>query len=177
MREIIVVSGPPGAGKTSLAVPLARALGLPLLSKDVIKESLYDSLGPEPGDALAWSRRLGAAAMELLWRLAEDFPAAVLEANFRTQSVLERDRLRRLSVRPVEVFCKVPTQLAAERYASRVANGSRHAVHVLEEVHGEFLEQFQQPFGFAAVIEVDTTAPFSTDELVAKVRAEVKVGP
>jgi dephospho-CoA kinase len=45
VRQVVVVSGAPGAGKSTLAVPLARALGFPLVSKDVIKESLFDSLG------------------------------------------------------------------------------------------------------------------------------------
>ena len=50
--SIVVVSGAPGAGKSSLAEPLAIALGFPLLSKDQIKEVLYDALGPQEGDAL-----------------------------------------------------------------------------------------------------------------------------
>ncbi len=56
------MSGPPGAGKSALAVPLAAALGFPLLSKDVIKEALWDAMAPPAGDP-AWSRRLGGAAM------------------------------------------------------------------------------------------------------------------
>jgi 2-phosphoglycerate kinase len=58
-RRLVYVSGAPGSGKTSLAVPLAAELGYPLLGQDRIKETLHDALGaPEPD--LAWSRRLGA---------------------------------------------------------------------------------------------------------------------
>ena len=42
-----VIIGPPGAGKTTLARPLAKALGFALLSKDDIKEPLYDALAGE----------------------------------------------------------------------------------------------------------------------------------
>lgn len=81
-RSIVLVSGAPAAGKTSIAVPLARLLGVPLFAKDDIKETLIDVLGDRDGD-LGWSRTVGGAAMELLWKLAERAPAAVLEANFR----------------------------------------------------------------------------------------------
>ena len=39
-RGLVYVSGAPGAGKSSLAVPLAAELGYPLLYKDKLKETL-----------------------------------------------------------------------------------------------------------------------------------------
>jgi len=44
-RKLVYVSGAPGSGKTSLAVPLAAALGYALLAKDRIKETLHDAFG------------------------------------------------------------------------------------------------------------------------------------
>jgi predicted kinase len=102
VREVVVVSGAPGAGKSTLAVPLAHALGFPLLSKDVIKESLFDSVGQVDADALASSRRLGGATMELLWRLAAECPSVVIEADFRSHSAYERARLSPSSVERAE---------------------------------------------------------------------------
>jgi predicted kinase len=119
-RRLVYISGAPGSGKTSLAVPLAAELGYPLLTKDRIKETLHDALGtPEPD--LAWSRRLGGAAMELLWALAADAPSVVIEANFRPYSQRERAKLARLAAHPVEVHCACPPELALKRYNTRVA--------------------------------------------------------
>ena len=42
---IVLVNGPPGAGKSTLALRLADELMLPLLMRDQIKEVLFDTLG------------------------------------------------------------------------------------------------------------------------------------
>jgi len=41
-RKLVYVSGAPGSGKTSLAVPLAAELGYALLAKDRIRETLQE---------------------------------------------------------------------------------------------------------------------------------------
>ena len=166
--RLVLVSGCPGAGKTTLAVPLAAELGCTLLSKDRIKETLHDGLGAPVADR-AWSRRLGAAAMELLWALAADAPSVVLEANFRPRSAYERDRIGALPARPVEVHCACPLALAARRCNERAR--ARHPVHVVEELTADDLAEFDRPLGIGDVIMVDTTNPVDVGELVGKVRA------
>jgi predicted kinase len=170
VRALVVVSGPPGAGKSTLAVPLAAALGFPLLSKDVIKETLFDALGHLEGDELASSRRLGAAAMELLWRLAAECPAVVIEANFRSRSPYERERLRALSPTPVEVYCRLPADIAAERYARRGARPDHHPIHVMRSLPLSAFDEFQEPMGLGPVFEVDTTAPVDVPALTDSVK-------
>jgi len=58
-RLLVLTTGLPGAGKTTLARQVAVALELPLLSKDIVKERLSDILGVHDR---AWSMKLGAAA-------------------------------------------------------------------------------------------------------------------
>jgi predicted kinase len=165
-RVMILVSGPPGAGKSTLAAALAPALRLPLISKDEIKESLIDSLGG-PADDLVWSRRVGAAAMELLWRLAERCPSAILEANFRPRSAYEHERLVRLDATLIELYCRCPTEEVARRFARRA--GTAHPAHPLKELTTEMIAEFDQPMAVGDVIEVDTTRPVAIDRLTHQI--------
>ncbi len=73
MTSLVLITGPPASGKTTLAVPLASLLDLPLVSKDVIKEALFDS--PGHGDR-EWSSRLGAASFAVMFALLRHLPAA-----------------------------------------------------------------------------------------------------
>jgi predicted kinase len=171
MPKVVLVSGAPGAGKSTLAGPLAERLGWPLLSKDIIKETLFDAVGQLDGDAVASSQRLGGAAMTLLWRLAACCPAVVLEANFRAGSQYERDRVTALCARPVEVYCRVPPELALRRYNERGARPDHHEVHNRRTIPIEALAEFQQPFGLGPVIEVDTARTVDIDVVAQLVDA------
>ena len=165
MKRLVYVSGAPGAGKTTLAVPLAAELGFALITKDIVKETLHDALGaPEPD--LAWSRRLGGAAMELMWRLASVAPAVVIEANFRPYSEYERAKLSGLGGRAVEVHCRCPAEVAAARYNAR----ARHAVHVVKKLPAEAMAEFDRPVGIGDLILIDTTAPVDVPAVAARVR-------
>lgn len=166
MKRLVYVSGAPGAGKSSLAAPLAAELGYALITKDRIKETLHDALGaPEPD--LAWSRRLGAAAMELLWALAADAPAVVIEANFRPHSDYQRAKLSGLGGRPVEVHCRCPAEVAAARYGAR----STHPVHVIKTLPPEAMAEYDRPVGIGALVLVDTTVPVDVPGVAARVLA------
>lgn len=167
-RQVVFVSGAPGAGKTTLAVPLAAELGFALVSKDRIKETLHDALGAPPPD-LAWSRRLGAAAMELLWALAADAPAVVVEANFRPRDPYQRGKLAALAERPVEVYCDCPPEIAARRCDQRAA--SCHPVHVVTSLPPDVRAEFDRPVGVGEVVTVDTSAPVDPAAVAAAVRA------
>ena len=173
-RQMVFVSGAPGAGKTSLAVPLAAELGFALVCKDKLKETLHDALGaPEPD--LAWSRKLGAAAMELLWALAADAPSVVIEANFRPHDPYQRRKLSALAEHPVEVYCACGPELAARRYNERAR--TCHPIHVQASVPPDVRAEYDQPVGIGKLVTVDTAIPVDVTTVAAAVRGHLLKSP
>ena len=170
---MVLVSGVPGTGKSTIAGPLAAELGFALLAKDTIKEVLADELsGDLRADPAVASRRLGAAAMELLWALAAGIPAVVLDANFWVTDARLAGRVAALSARPVEVFCTCPAELAAQRYAARL--GRLHPVHAQGAGAGrlgpEAIARSGRPVGIGPVLTVDTTGPVDVPALAGAIR-------
>ena len=130
---VIIISGAPCTGKTTLGQRIAADLRLPFLSKDRIKELLFDTLGV--GDR-EWSKKLGAATMELLFMLAETELAAwrsfVLEANFRPaqadrQFMALKEKFE-FSARQIE--CYAATEVLLVRFQARTESGERHPGHI-----------------------------------------------
>ena len=172
--SILLVSGAPGSGKTTLARPLAAVLRYPLISKDPLKESLYDSLGTAlsvtqqtPADL---SRLLSDAAMELLWTLAPSCPQVILEANFRPKNDYERGRIAALPGRKLEVYCYCTPQEAARRFAERATRTAHHPVHSMKIMPVDMLEEYDRPIGLCPVIPVNTEDPVSVPEIMHRIR-------
>jgi predicted kinase len=183
-RRVVLVSGPPASGKTTLARPLAEVLGFALLSKDDIKESLYTSLEGAvlKGSAdpllpcdVEVSRRLSDAAIDLLWTLAPQCPQVVLEANFRTQDPQQRGKYAALLAHPgtscVEVHCRIPLEEAARRFAERARAERHHPAHPLQQMGVDRLTKYAEPFAMSAVIEVDMLRPIEIADLAELVCA------
>jgi predicted kinase len=165
----IVISGAPGTGKTTVGTTLAQELGLPLLSLDVIKEALGDSLGL--GDE-SWSDRLGDAAAEVLFELAPSFPAVVVEGWWRGA---RRDRAIQRFHGYIEVACRCEPKLAEQRMRERVMQ-DRHPIHrdvinpsLLDHV-AELVSSVKPLSVGAALIEIDTSEGPDLAGLIAAVR-------
>jgi predicted kinase len=132
-RRVFLVTGLPATGKTTLARALACDLAAPLLSKDVIKEPLFDILGAADR---AVSRRLSDASFAVLFALADEYlpllGTVVLEGNFRPgehEPLLQGLLAQHAPVACTQVLCRAPESLRQERLAARAADPARHPGH------------------------------------------------
>jgi predicted kinase len=129
LPTLVIVSGPPGAGKTTLAHALAAALGCPAICRDEIKEGMVRAGGAPDRDG---DLRTLTTFFDVLRLLLDAGVTVVAEAAF--QDRLWRPGLERLrDLAAVRIIrCVVAADVAQDRVARRLADDPRRA-----EAHDE----------------------------------------
>ena len=128
--RLLIITGLPGTGKTTLAREMALRHGLPLICKDTIKEPLLDMLGSK-----AASRELSNISFAIMFALARELLAGgrslILEGNLRAGEH-EAALLAALPASPpelIQVLCRVEESERRRRLLERASSGSRHPGH------------------------------------------------
>jgi predicted kinase len=127
--HLVIITGLPGTGKTTLARELAIRRRLPLISKDTIKEPLLDMLDCEP------SRVLSDISFAVLFALCRDMlflgSSLILEGNFRAGEHEEPLLAALPAERPniVQVLCQLDEGERREVLLRRRNDPGRHAGH------------------------------------------------
>jgi predicted kinase len=161
---LIIVTGLPATGKTTIARFLSERLQLPLFSKDDYKDLLFETLGTKDRE---WSKQIGRAAIEILYKDVATVLASgncvIAESNFKPE--FDNDRMSKLLTEhhayAVQILCKANGDIVFERFAARAAS-SRHPGHddlnSLEEQRPILLKGRAEPLSVPGLFtEMDTT--------------------
>lgn len=178
---LIIISGHPATGKTTLGRKLSEFLKIPFLGRDDIKESLFDSLG---SDDREWSRKLGGASFKLLWQLAESMlmvgAPVIIETYFHGQ--VDREKFIELKheydCHFIEINCKADKQVRFARFKERNESGNRHPGHVDHVNYNEVEKGVHEEItalNLGKVFELDTTdfKCIDYDKLFSGVESEI----
>lgn len=135
----ILITGIPASGKTTMAECISRRFGLPVISKDLIKEKLYDQVGFHSREEKV---KLGIASMEIMYYVAEQMmrcgKAFILENNFEN---ISRDGLfailEKYSYTAITVRLTGDYELIYRRFEERNSSPERHRGHVVDDQYPE----------------------------------------
>jgi len=124
---LVVVSGAPATGKTTLAHRLSEAIPLPLLAKDDFREILADAFNARTrAESQALVPATFAIYNAVLARLLQAGVGVIAEANF-FRGLAEADLGPYLPVaRIVVIHCETSHELSARRFIERHERGDRH---------------------------------------------------
>ncbi|WP_198653897.1 AAA family ATPase [Actinocorallia populi] len=127
---LIVVSGPPGSGKTTLARKIAAQIGCPLIIRDEIKQGLVMARpGYKPGGDDPLNLTALSTFTDVLTTLLKSGTTTVAEAAF--QDRLWRPLLEGLApMADIRIIrCELSTDTAHARVAERAATDVHRAAH------------------------------------------------
>lgn len=135
----ILVTGIPAAGKSTMAEIVSKRLKLPVISKDTIKELLFDSVGFQ---SRAEKVKLGIASMEIMYYAAGQLMKAgqpfILENNFEYSSEHGmRNLLEKYQYSTLTITLTGDYNVIYQRFLKRESSPDRHRGHVVNDCYPE----------------------------------------
>jgi predicted kinase len=168
---LIIISGPSGTGKTTLAHEIARRVPCIAICRDEIKEGMVHTVGsfePRWGDEL--TQRTFPVFFEVLGMLLRAGVTVVAEAAFQHHVwAPQLEPLLEIAACRV-VRCRADTDVATKRVAGRVRTAHADRAFLDDLASGRaFYQEFRHIELDIPTIDVDTTSGYSPplDEIVA----------
>lgn len=137
--KCILLSGLPASGKSTVAKHLSEMFGFPILSKDRLKEILFDNIG---FDCYESKRKLDRAGTYTMYYIAEMLMSNkvpfILDNNFEKNTGREiEDLLEKYGYSAVTVMLKGDTDIFIERFNRRNQSSERHRGHAVSTRYPE----------------------------------------
>jgi len=178
---IIIVTGRPAAGKSTLAKWLSQELKFPVVSKDSIREELFDRLGWKDR---TWAQLLGKASVDMMFYFAQAElqvgHSLIMDNAFYPP--ISNPKFQALKdqyhAESIQIVCDSDRETLFQRFKSRAESGSRHPGHgdhdVLEELYANLGDNSSRILDIGGpIIKVDTTdfTKVNYQEICAEVKS------
>lgn len=126
----VLVSGSPGAGKTTLGWELSRRLHVPFLSRDDVKTSLHVThRSADPDEVSRFAGQAFDIFYDTIARLTQVGVSLVAEAAFHAGRSEESIAAFSSQCRVIHIRLTTPDHLALDRFIERARTGQRHPAH------------------------------------------------
>ena len=135
----ILVTGIPATGKSTMAKAMSERMKLPVISKDTIKELLFDDVGFQ---SRAEKVKLGIASMEIMYyvagQLMETEQPFILENNFEYSSEYGiKNLLEKYQYSALTITLTGDYEAIYRRFLKRESSPDRHRGHVVNDCYPE----------------------------------------
>ena len=135
----ILVTGIPAAGKSTMAEMISERLTLPVISKDTVKELLFDNVGFQSREEKV---KLGVASMEIMYYVAGQLMKAgqsfILENNFEYSSKQGiKNLLEKYQYSALTITLTGDYKVIYKRFLERESSPDRHRGHVVNDCYPE----------------------------------------
>ncbi len=184
--KLVIISGPPGAGKTTIAHEMAKRLDYAYISKDVIKEKLYDTESRSTHDYLWYDKQATARFFDRTKKAIADRQSVIIESNFVASDRRKLLSILNQSVPSIEIYCTASGATRLRRYVQRNETKARHAGHHDRRWYGLLVvlallsyAGVRWPYGPLSIttsrVDADTTdfAKIDYNELARRVRQQL----
>jgi predicted kinase len=136
---IILIAGMPASGKTTFAKRLSEELQIPMVSKDEIKEILFDTVGFHSREEKV---ALGVGSMDIMYLFAESLMRTnkliILENNFENISKPKlKELINKYHYDPITVLFDGDIKTIYNRFIERDNSPTRHRGHVVNTEYPE----------------------------------------
>jgi predicted kinase len=161
---LVVVTGRPGSGKTTLAYRLAREIRCPLISRDELKEGLINTVHKNEAPEANLDGFVYRVYFETLERLLRNHITLVTEAAFQhklwSAKLLSLQRIASVKL----ICCAVNAELAKKRFIERASTDLKWSLFhedlselLNADISSTLIGQYEPPKLDIPTLTVDTS--------------------
>ncbi|KAA2223655.1 AAA family ATPase [Chryseobacterium sediminis] len=165
---LVVVTGRPASGKTTLSRILSQKMKCPLISRDELKEGYINTVGCQIDDSINW--HIYNTFFELIELLISKKISIIIEAAFQNKLWKQKliDLMDKADVRAI--LCQTSLDITKSRFVERLSREPER-----ERNHGDDLSLLTESNGLLTeggyevldldipMLEVDTTKNYKPD--------------